>query len=258
MYIMKKYLFVIARYQDWRQEFYEKYSRPKNKRYCHKHGFEYIEFNEDAHAHRTSLTRSWDKFGKVRELIEDSIVKEGDLVTNLDADVCVVDESVPLVSAKSFTYAIDSCNTHCMGLYSLKINDWSQRMLDMILSEERYLKFKDLQTMGSMGEMSSFWEIFGEQASWYSLAGIQRQSWTPVLLLPHYVWHSNKTEDTVYSLEELHQNVEILDPNWNVTHLPEEDGDDQFYINPTKKEHTIFRHWAGGRRWRPEYFNETH
>ena len=32
----------------------------------------------------------------------------------------------------------------------------------------------------------------------------------------------------------------------------------EFYINPTKKEHTIFRHWAGGRRWRPEYFNETH
>ena len=92
-------------------------------------------------------------------------------------------------------------NEHGSSLQeSLKINDWSVDMLDMMLSEERYLKFKDLKTKGSMGEMSSFWEIFGEQASWYSLAGIKRHSWTPFLLMPHYGWHSDETEDTVYSL----------------------------------------------------------
>ena len=255
---MRKFLFVIVNYSDWRQEIYEKNSRPKNKRYCHKHGFEYIEFSENSNANRSSLTRSWNKFGKVRELIENGTAKEGDIVTNLDADVCVVNEDIPLISNKSFTYAIDSCNTHCMGLYSLKINDWSVGMLDMILSEERYLKFKDHKTIGSMGEMSSFWEIFGEQASWYSLAGIQRHSWTPFLLMPHYGWHSEANEDTVYSLEELYKNVEVLDPNWNVTHIPEEDGDDRFYMLPTRKEDTIMRHWAGGRKWRPDYFeNKT-
>jgi hypothetical protein len=33
---MKKYLLVIARYQDWRQEFFESYFSPRNKEYCDK------------------------------------------------------------------------------------------------------------------------------------------------------------------------------------------------------------------------------
>ena len=76
--------------------------------------------------------------------------------------------------------------------------------------------------------------------------------------MPHYGWHSEVNEATVYSLEELYKNVEVLDPNWNVTHIPEEDGDDRFYMLPTRKEDTIMRHWAGGRKWRPDYFeNKT-
>ena len=121
---MKKVLFTIARYEDERQAFFEKYTRPKNKRYCQKNGFEYIEYNDDGHKHRDSLTRSWDKFGKVRELMEDGHLKPGDIVTNVDADMCLVDENCPLVTNKTFSYAIDSCNTHCMGAYSLNINDW--------------------------------------------------------------------------------------------------------------------------------------
>ena len=31
---MKKYLMVIARYKDWRQEFFETHMSPRNKEYC--------------------------------------------------------------------------------------------------------------------------------------------------------------------------------------------------------------------------------
>ncbi len=249
---MKKILFVIANYPDERQSFYETYMRPNNKKYCDKHGFEYYEFNGNEEIFRNHPT--WWKFSIVRDMIEDGYLKREDVCTHIDADMCIVDHSVGLVSNKSFSYAIDSCNTHCMGLYSLRVNDWSKELLNNILDDKRYEKYKDLKTIGSMNESSSFWEIFREQASWYSLAGIQRHSWTPFILMKHYGWHSNKNEDTVYSLEELYKNVEILNTNWNVTHIPEEDGQNQFYMIPTKPEHTVVRHFAAGRQWRKEYF----
>ena len=249
---MNKVLFVIVNYPDWRQDFYGQHMRPNNKAYCHKHGFEYVEFNGGEDMFRGHPT--WWKFSKVRDFIQDGTLKEGDVLTHIDADMCVKDHRAPLVSNKSFTYAIDSCNTHCMGLYSMKINDWSVDMLDNLLDEERFEKYKDFKTIGSMNEVSSFWEIFREQASWYSLAGIQRHSWIPFSLMPHYGWHSAHNEDTMYNLEELYKNVEVLDTNWNVTHIPEEDGQDQFYMLPTRKEDVIVRHFAGGRTWRADYF----
>jgi len=248
----KKYLFVIVNYPDWRQEFYETNMRPRNKEYCSLHGFEYLEFTGGEEFFRGHPT--WWKFSKVRDYIKDGTLKEGDTLTHIDADMCIVDGRVPLVSHKSFSYAIDSCNTHCMGLCSININEWSVNMLDNILSDERYEKLKDEITVGSMNELSSFWEIFREQASWYSLCGIKRHSWESFLLLSHHGWHSEKNENTVYDLPELYDNVEVLGPSWNVTEIPEEDGGNQFYINPTAAKDTIVRHFAAGRVWQKEYF----
>ena len=141
---MNKFLFVIVNYPDWRQGFYETHMRPNNKAYCQKHGFEYVEFNGDDNPFRGHPT--WWKFSKVRDFVNDGTLKEGDILTHIDADMCIKDHRTPLVSNKSFTYAIDSCNTHCMGLYSMKINDWSVEMLDNLLSESRFDKYKDLKT----------------------------------------------------------------------------------------------------------------
>ena len=58
----------------------------------------------------------------------------------------------------------------------------------------------------------------------------------------------------MYSLPELYDNVDILDPNWNVTEIPDEDGGNTFYINPTRASDVIVRHFAGGRKWREDYF----
>ena len=43
---MKKVLFVMAEYPDWRQDFFEKNMSPTNKAYAEKHGFEYIEMRK--------------------------------------------------------------------------------------------------------------------------------------------------------------------------------------------------------------------
>jgi hypothetical protein len=252
---MKKYLIVVAAYTDWRQEFYEKYTRNNNKKYCLKHGFEYIEHNEIKEPFRGSFV--WNKFYNIRNMIKDDFLKDGDIVSQIDADMAIVDHSIPFQTSKSFAYAIDSCNTHCLGAYTISINSWSRELIENILSEERYRKLNNKITTGSMGEQSSFWQIFTEQASWYSLAGIQRHSWTPFLLMKNWGWHSCVDEDTVYSLEELYQNVEIFPTTWNVTHIPEEDGNDKFYMIPTQKEATTIRHFAGGRKWQKEYFNEN-
>lgn len=249
---MSKKLVVIASYNDWRQEFYEKYTRLHNKRYCFRHNFEYIELS---HANIGSGYRNcptWDKFYQVK-LISNNCSSD-DIITHVDADMCINDQSISLETAKSFGYAIDSCNTHCMGMYTIRVNEWSLELIDNILSEERYNKLANKQTIGSMDEVSSFWEIFREQASWYSLAGIKRHSWIPFILLPHWGWGSEHNEDTVYNIQELYKHVEIFPTPWNVTHIPEEDGEDKFYMIPTAKSDVTIRHFAGGRKWNIGYF----
>ena len=72
--------------------------------------------------------------------------------------------------------------------------------------------------------------------------------------MKHWGWHSEVNEDTMYTLQELYQHVEIFPTTWNVTHIPLEDGQDKFYMIPTRPEDTIIRHFAGGRQWRKEYF----
>jgi hypothetical protein len=181
-------------------------------------------------------------------------LKDGDKLLHIDADMCIHKLDIDYPSNKSFTYCIDSGNTHCMGSYSINVNEWSRRMINLVLDDSRYENLKDVVTKHDyFGHYDSFWSIFREQASWYSLCGIKRHSNIPFYNLAHYGWHSTKDEWTVYSLEELYENVEILPTCWNVTEMPEESGC-QFNINPVNREDVIIRHFAGGQTWRKEWF----
>ena len=74
--------------------------------------------------------------------------------------------------------------------------------------------------------------------------------------MPNNGWHSNPNPDIAYSIAELEQHVEILPVEWNVTHVTGE-GFNEYFINPSHRKDTIFRHFAGGPAWDKEYFLES-
>jgi hypothetical protein len=247
---MKKILFVIARYNDNRQNIFDEKISPINQEYCNKHGFKYVEIKNDValQLHRDNPT--WWKFSILQDLIKRNKLNDGDTISHIDADMVFHNKEFCLETKKSFAYSICSGNTHCMGWYTIKINDWSKKLIDNILSEERFLKLYNKITIHDRFKTySSFWHEFREQASWYSLAGIKRHSDKPFWDYPNYGFHSEMNEDVVYSLEELEKHVEVFPTSWNVTEW-EGESSGQFDINQiTKKEDVIIRHFAGGQDW---------
>jgi hypothetical protein len=247
-----KHLLVFASYNDGRQDFFNKYMSPRNNEYCNIHNYAYHEITDKLQPFRGNLT--WLKFTKVRDMINNRTLKAGDTLVHLDADMCLVKPEIEFLCNKSFTYSIDSGNSHCMGCYSIKINDWSKDMINLILDEDRYRLLNDKPSLHeAFGYTNCFWHEFREQASWYSLAGIKRHSDIPFILLPNFGWHSDPS-DAVYSVEELDEHVEILQPKWNVTEMPGE-SDCRFNINRVDREDVIIRHFAGGQPWRKEWFD---
>jgi len=251
-----KYLMVFADYNDGRQLFFDQYMSPRNVDYCYNHNCEYLEYTKKDTIQSFRDNFTWNKFKIVRDLVDSGFLKDGDVLTHIDADMCIVKPELEIPCNKSFSYAIDSGNTHCMGMYSIKINDWTKQLLNNILDETRYNYFKSVLTIHeAFGTLSSFWEEFREQASWYSLAGIKRHSWKPFWEFDNYGFHSTAfPEDTIYSLEDLDTHVEVLPTEWNVTEL-EGESNCQFLINKVKKDDVLIRHFAGGQPWRKEWFS---
>jgi hypothetical protein len=180
-----------------------------------------------------------------KEMIDNGTLKDGDELLHLDADMRIDKFKNDYPCDKSFSVCIDNGNSFCMGSYKMKINEWSKKLVNDILDEDLWNKNKN----------TPHWQAFREQAAFYTLCGIFSHSWVSFLTLPDYGWHQHKTEDTKYSLEELHKNVQILGPEWNTTLLAEEYGEIgpalmQYNITRSKKEDTIIRHFAGGQQWR--------
>jgi hypothetical protein len=246
---MKKVLFVMADYPDWRQSFFKKWMSPRNKEYAEKHGFEYREIlslprQENGKFYRDNPT--WLKFKVVKDWIDSGEFSDGDVISHIDADICVFNTEKSFETSKSFGYAVDSCNTHCMGAYTIKVNDWSKKLIENILDDKRYERLKNLP----------HWQTFREQACWYTLSGIKPHSWVPFIDLPNFGFHELKNEEVIYGLEELLNNVEIFPVEWNVTHVAGEGHNDYFMI-PCDRRKTVFRHFAGGQRWQEEYFTNS-
>lgn len=253
---MKKIIFQIANYSDHRQKIFNDNYMSITKEYANKHGYEYLFYNENC-SYRNC---SWQKIFKIKELISTNYVKDEDLVLFLDADTCIIDLETDYPSVKNFNYSIDNGNTHCMGIWSMRICDWTKKLINNFMSEDLYLQCKDKE----------LWSLWSEQGAWYTLAGIPRHSWTSFLNTDNYGW--NKTEDDFYktkihySIQELEENVNITGPEWNTTLLEEEynipgiavcgnyslypEYLKQFNIVKSKKENTKIRHFAGGQPWR--------
>ena len=243
---MKKFL-VIASYKDYRQSHFEEYHSPRNKKYCDYHGFEYIEIKDfdDIPDHCKIRPIVWYRWFLIDHWLKEGVLNDGDIVSHIDADICIVNGETAFKPSigKNFAYAIDSCNTHCMGAFSLRICDWTRFLLKRMIDEKRWVKFNG----------TPFWQMFQEQACWYSLAGIQNTFADPKQLswneIGHLGWHSTKESDPVFSLDELYENVEILPVEWNVTDWNKSSPYFRFPTKTNRQEDVIFRHFAGGQKW---------
>lgn len=241
---MKKYLLVISSYNDYRQQHFETYHSPRNRKYCDYHNFKYIEIADLDEIPINCRQRKivWQRFFLIKHWIDSGFLKDNDIISQIDADICIVNGGLPFEPPenKSFAYAIDSCNTHCMGAFTFRVTDWTKQMLTNLLNEDRWNKFKD----------TPFWQMFQEQACWYSLSGItgtfadpNQPGWNTI---EHLGWNSTKENDPIYSLDELYTNVEILPVEWNVTDWDKVSPYFRFPTRTRNKEDVIFRHFAGG------------
>jgi len=237
---MNKYFLVIARYPNEKQAIFDNHISPINKRYCAKHGFEYVVIDNDYPLELIRDNPTWWKFSLVQDWIDSGRVKEGDIVTHFDADMVIVKDDKSYETSKSFSYAVDNGNTHCMGNYTVTVNEWSVDLIRRILDESLYQKLKD----------TPHWQEFREQAAWYTLSGILPHSWISFFDMPNYGFHSTTSPDLHYSLE----------PEWDTTLLAEEAADpvsralQKYNIVKSRKEDTIVRHFAGRQPWNEEYF----
>ena len=210
---------------------------------------EYVEVRNNYQFKEERDNPIWQKFLYVKSMLDEGRVKDVDKITVLDADMVFAKYDHEYITEKSFSYAIDNGNTHCLGNYTITIDDWSRRLIELILCPERYKQNKTKE----------IWTRWAEQASWYSLCAIIDHSWTPFFELPHNGWHSNDSLEPVFNLEELASHVEIRGPEWNTTLLEEEADSSvseslmKYNIVKSKKEDTIIRHFGGGQAWRAEY-----
>ena len=245
----------IASYNDYRKEFYEKIIRPNNLKYCLKHNIEYIDFTEGVSPIRNNFI--WVKTFKISQLLE--TINENDLLISIDADIAIFDHEVEfnLSQGKSFSYSIDSANTHNMGFHLLKNNQFSQNLIRELIDENRYQKYINNQEILNNGEtLSEFWKGFADQASWYSLAGIKRHSDTPFWELEGFGWNSRIDENTFFSKEDLYKNIELLPSRYNVTELwGETEG--TYNINNVSYRKVINRHFAGQQKFKKIWYRNS-
>jgi len=252
--LSKNYLLAVASYPKKKQKFFNDVVSKRNKEYCEKHGFEYIEVTENIFPIRGKL--GWFKMFKAVEVIND-ILEKGDGLVYMDADALIVNIDKVLLppNNKSFAYSIDTANTHCMGFFSLYKNEWSSKLMSLIIDESRYESLINVESFheGKKTE-SSFWQEFYDQASFYSLAGIKRHSNNTFWELPNYGWHSSKDEWTAYEIDELKKNIHVFPSEYNVTELPGESACIN-YINKVQYDEVVIRHFAGAQKWRKVWLN---
>ena len=244
-----KYFFTIASYSDHRQDIFDNVFSPRNQKYCDKHGYKYIEIRKEHNPTPFRGNLTWNKISTIKDLIDSGKLPDGSIITNFDADMIILDDSIPIEPDEnhSFAVAIDSGNTFCFGWTSFRINEWSRGLINNILSDELWNKWKNIATphpgIPSRPPYPHILE-FREQAAFYLLFGIKRHSWESFLTLPNNGINADMTYSAQYSVEDFNKHVQLFGPEYNCTIWPDE-SDTTFYINKCKKEDVKIRHLTG-------------
>lgn len=256
---MKKIFLTMPHYTGERLSLYKKYMEPRNKAFCKLHDYKYVATSPDT----LTVTQLLDgiaprdnfmffRWKVIKDAIEAGTLKDGDIVTQFDCDVYIAQLKYNFETKKSFTYAIDSGNTHCLGIFSLRINEFTKRLIDAIICPQRHYKCSRYPLFTENGNHDTLYYA-NDQHAYYHIAGIKPHSWKSFLDLPNYGFHSLTTPNTLFTLKELLDNVEVLGPEWNTTHLVEETGDNgkpnTYDIVRTTRDQVIYRHFAGGQPW---------
>ena len=92
----KKFLIVTSNFDNWKQDFFIKYMSPRNRAYAEMHDFEYMEFLNVKEKYRDHPT--WLKFKLIQNLLDSAKIVDGDYVTQVDADMCIGDQSFDYVT----------------------------------------------------------------------------------------------------------------------------------------------------------------
>jgi hypothetical protein len=255
---MKKYFLTCAFFpkESEKYKLFYQYSKPRIQEFCKLHGFKHLDVNLDNFQlpsifkqipSYSVINYQFARWYVIDSCIKENLLKDDDIVNYTDTDVYIVQPKVLLQTNKSYSYAIDSGNTHCTGIFSLKINDFTKKLISSILSQERYDNLKDYLLYNEDAKVNLPF-YYNDQQAYYHVAGIKPHSSVSFLEMPDYGFHSYKTDHTIFTVEELLQNVELLGPEWNTTHLVEETGDNgkpNYYdIVRTTKDKVINRHFA--------------
>lgn len=248
-----KYLFIVACYPEGHPnlKIFDEIISPNNEKYCQKHDFKYVVIRKEHIPTPFRGDYSWNKILTIQTLIENGKLNDGDIIINQDPDMIWHNHKYSFEPSenKSMRIAIDSGNTFCHGSFGMRINTWTRNYLNNALDEDRFQRLIHTNTIheGMPNRIpTSHVREFREQAMFYKLFGIKRHSQIPFTSLPNNGIHSDITEDTLYSVDDFNDHVELMPPNYNVTIWPEETPDLQFYINKLdKKEDVYLRHFTG-------------
>ncbi len=236
---MTKIFLTMCAYPDGHEmlKIYHEKVRPRFVKFSEMHGFEFVEFTEDVSGRNWSWARLFWCKRRMETLVD------GDIITMMDADCCIVDGRYPPEWPGDFSVARESTGVLCAGLFSIRVSEWSRKFIDTICSEELHYKNRDLQS----------WSVWHENDAIYHMLGL---NWGEQM-------DQIGTRDTTpFTKQELLERVHIIPVEWNVTvdpddYIPAMDKTDEVLRDCYRPDlhksidETLVRHFAGGRIYKP-------
>jgi hypothetical protein len=141
---MKKYFITLCTYPEGNKvkDVYEKQNKPHFIDYCKLHGFEFIEITKnEAEPYNVCFAKMfWIKKNMNK-------FNDGDVVTYMDIDCCIMDARVPFIFDTDFSIVEESTGVICMGTWSLRISEWSRKFVEAFCSEKMQKDIKKTKFM---------------------------------------------------------------------------------------------------------------
>jgi hypothetical protein len=221
-------------------DIYNRHTGARLKAYAERHGFALVVLYDFYPEHRNW---SWARIMWCRDAMQNGLVKDGDVITMIDADSLVMDGRMPPEFGADFSIAMESTGCLCAGLFSIRVSDWSRKFVSWVCSEE----------LAARNTGNPSWGVWHENLAIYQALGMDFGAEPDTM---------GTTNNSPFSREELIQHVKVLPVQWNVTvhpddYIPDPDKTDKVLKDMYRKDlevpfdQIIIRHFAGGRIYKP-------